>query len=132
MSSGGRRLRTSQRAARDPIETGKDWPMHLMPQATTSVCNHLPAFTPSVFSPHQHTRSSVRKKRQFERNDACELNPLGWRGFGDCAVPMIGAKTGKRKCTTGFPALPTVWATRRVRIQKFVGGTPLPQNELSR
>jgi hypothetical protein len=48
-------------AARDPIETGKDWPMHLVPQATTSVCNHLPA-SHSVLA-YQHRRSSARKKR---------------------------------------------------------------------
>src|SRR5208283_616774 len=41
-------------AARDPIETGKNWPMHLMPQTTTSVCNHLPASTPQFSPPSTH------------------------------------------------------------------------------
>ncbi len=33
-------------------------------------------------------------------------NPLGWGVSGDCAVPIIGGRGCKGKCTTGFPALP--------------------------
>ena len=58
---------------RDPIETGKDGSAHLMPQATTSFCNHVPASTPQYFAPSAHEIISSNTTTRAGHN------PLGWR-----------------------------------------------------
>src|ERR1039457_5552277 len=97
-------------ATRNPIKTGKHWPMHLIPQATASLWNHF-HFTLHVSRP-------FRTRYPVERNDSLGVLPRDAPSLRRwTCVPMIGAKTRKRKYLTGFSAS---------RFARAVNGMLLP------